>query len=490
MANYPLKPTGFTESQKPQGMKKLFTLNTILLTLFSLTAANAQVTEKFNTRPLAPSLPDVRPMLEGQCWEFKDMDINQNGLPAFEGDGTLVSGPGANSSQSTGFYTPLLDIPGSVNLYFRFKFNQAVNANSWFKIYLTNANNEIFQLLDSVNVTGDNGSTIYTYNKNLSGLPSGAYRIYFNFQGNNSDASIGVDDFYESVPLHYATGCNRAPGAEDDAVAGNINHTASGNVLNNDFDPDSEFFTAMLVTQSADGVVSLGQDGNFMFTPNEGFAGASTTFQYEIWDDGEPKLNSNVATVTISFATIGTLPVRFLSISAKPLGSSAVQLNWVTEAEVKNKQFEIQRSTDNGSEFNTVGLLFSLDANSNSVKSYQFKDELKGVSAKKIFYRIKQVDLDGNFSYSTVVIVNMDGSEDLNMVRISPNPVLSNFNINYDGKNKITSLRVIDLWGKEIYRQQINGISSTTLSLNASTANMNASGMYMVELIFEDGTKA
>ena len=429
-------------------------------------------------------------MLEGQCWEFSNMDINQNGLLPFEGDGIMVSGPATDASQNTGFYTPLLDIPGSINVYFRYKFNQTVSTKSWFKLYLTNVNNEIFQLLDSVNVTTDNSSSIYTYNKNLGGLPSGEYRLYLNFQGDNSAASIGVDDFYENAPLHYATGCNRAPGAEDDAIAGNKNHTAAGNVLTNDFDPDSEFFTAQIVSQSADGIVTLTPDGNFLFTPNDGFDGASTTFQYEIWDDGAPKMNSNLATVTISFATIGTLPVRFLSVSAKPLSSGAVQVNWVTEAEVRNKQFEIQRSIDNGSEFNTIGLLFSLDGNSNSVKSYQFKDELKGVSTKKIFYRIKQVDLDGNFSYSKVVIVNLDGSQDMNVIRISPNPVSSNFNVNYDGKNKISSLRIIDMWGKEIYKQQMNGLIITTFNLNASTARMNSSGMYMVELVFEDGTKA
>ncbi len=389
-------------------MKKLFTLNTLLFTMFFLTDTQAQISEKFNTRPLAPSLPDVRPYLEGQCWHFEDMDINQNGLSAFEGDGSIVSGPASSSSQITGFFTPLLDIPGSMDLFFKYKFNGNISQRSWFKLYLTNYNNEVFQLLDSVEVTGSDGSTVYVYNKTLSGLPSGVYKLFWNYQGINSAVSAGVDEFYESVPTYYKTNCNREPGAEDDFFTGNNDFTANGNVLLNDFDPDHESIMAELVTPSADGVVTLDPSGNFSFTPNAGFKGKIASFQYRLMDAGMPPLYSNTAKATIDFSVASTLPVRFLSVSAKTLNNEVVQINWVTESQVNNKQFEIQRSIVGGSDFKTIGLLFSVDENNGSMKSYHFRDDLKGIAVKNIFYRIKQVDIDGKFSYSKVVIVDLN----------------------------------------------------------------------------------
>jgi hypothetical protein len=44
--------------------------------------------------------------------------------------------------------------------------------------------------------------------------------------------------------------------------------------------------------------------------------------------------------------TLSTLPVRLLSFSGRPMGNNSIQLNWVTELEVNNKHFEIQRSFD------------------------------------------------------------------------------------------------------------------------------------------------
>mgnify|MGYP001604167104 FL=1 len=470
-------------------MKKLFTLNTLLFVMFFLTDSQAQISEKFNTRSLAPSLPDVRPYLEAQCWHFEDMDINQNGLSAFEGDGTIVSGPASSSSQITGFFTPLLDIPGSMDLYFKYKFNGNISQRSWFKLYLTDYNNVIVQLLDSVEVTGSNNNTVYIYHKTLSALPSGVYKLYWNYQGINSDISAGVDEFYESVPTYYNTSCNREPGAEDDWVTGNNDFTANGNVLLNDFDPDHESIRAELVSPSADGTVTLDQSGNFTFTPNAGFKGKLTSFLYRVMDAGMPPLYSNTAKATIDFSVASTLPVRFVSVSARTVNYEAVQINWVTESQVNNKQFEIQRSVEGGSNFKTIGLLFSVDEDNGSLKSYHFRDDLKGITVKKLFYRIKQVDIDGKFSYSKIVTADLNASVSAIIARISPNPASGNFNIGLEGKSKLMSLRIVDIWGRQIYKKSVAGLNNTTLTLNTHVAGMDRPGMYMVEMFYDDGSR-
>lgn len=87
---------------------------------------------------------------------------------------------------------------------------------------------------------------------------------------------------------------------------------------------------------------------------------------------------------------------------------NAVEINWSTPTEAGNKQFEIQRSA-NGEAFKTIGIVFTLE-DSKTSKSYRFKDELKGVKNKKLSYRIKQVDMNEQYSFSNIVLAEATGS--------------------------------------------------------------------------------
>lgn len=91
------------------------------------------------------------------------------------------------------------------------------------------------------------------------------------------------------------------------------------------------------------------------------------------------------------------LPANFEDLNVKLADNKAV-ISWSALTEKNNKQFEIQRSTD-GESFKTIAIIFTLNDNS-EVKSYTFRDELKGVKSKKIIYRIKQVDTSENYTFS------------------------------------------------------------------------------------------
>ncbi|MCO5239556.1 MAG: hypothetical protein M9904_05825 [Chitinophagaceae bacterium] len=101
----------------------------------------------------------------------------------------------------------------------------------------------------------------------------------------------------------------------------------------------------------------------------------------------------------INPATID-FPVHFENLAVKPVGGK-IEISWATLTEKNNKQFEIQRSTD-GEYFKTIAIIFTLD-DSNEVKNYVFRDELKGVKERKLTYRIKQVDTGEGYSYSKTV---------------------------------------------------------------------------------------
>ena len=93
-------------------------------------------------------------------------------------------------------------------------------------------------------------------------------------------------------------------------------------------------------------------------------------------------------------------PVNFEDLTVKLVKNKA-EINWSTITEKNNKQFEIQRST-NGEDFKTIAIVFTLD-DSNNVKNYKFKDELKGVTGKSLRYRIKQVDTSEGYTFSKAV---------------------------------------------------------------------------------------
>ncbi len=148
------------------------------------------------------------------------------------------------------------------------------------------------------------------------------------------------------------------------------------------------------------------------------------------------------------------LPVTWLSFSAKKTLNNAVELNWSTASEINNHHFDVQRSRD-GINYETVGTV----AASNMVSAeqhYKFNDNfpIKGTN----YYRIKQVDLDGRYTYSATQKINMDAVARL--WKLYPNPT-HDITAIYTNAS-ITSLQVIvtDLSGKVVYRTTVSNTSA------------------------------
>lgn len=114
--------------------------------------------------------------------------------------------------------------------------------------------------------------------------------------------------------------------------------------------------------------------------------------------DGSYTLRSNIS------VTSGTLPITWYSFSAKKK-SNHVDLIWSTSCDPDNQKFEIGKSSD-GLNFQTIG---TLPAQTNCLSAnYNFKDY--NITVGNFFYRIKQLDFDGNSSYSPIVKISISGS--------------------------------------------------------------------------------
>ncbi|GAA4334462.1 hypothetical protein GCM10023184_28530 [Flaviaesturariibacter amylovorans] len=113
------------------------------------------------------------------------------------------------------------------------------------------------------------------------------------------------------------------------------------------------------------------------------------------------------------------LPVHLLSFTGVSRNSDAV-LNWAAENEVDFRGYSVERSFD-GRVFTEAG--FVNGRNQSSVQQYRFEDNLIGQQHARVYYRLKQVDINGVFRYSNVVSLSFGGVELVNGVKVRSNPV-------------------------------------------------------------------
>lgn len=116
-----------------------------------------------------------------------------------------------------------------------------------------------------------------------------------------------------------------------------------------------------------------------------------------VTDAGHRRIFQTVAALV---APAALLPVKLNRFTAE-VSDKKVNLFWETLSELNNSHFEIEHST-NGSDFKKIGRVKG-KGNSSTRTNYSYSD--KDPAPGKNFYRLKQVDQDGKFSYTQVVRV-------------------------------------------------------------------------------------
>ncbi len=176
---------------------------------------------------------------------------------------------------------------------------------------------------------------------------------------------------------------------------------------------------------------------------------------------------------TISDWETEPLPIELLSFDAVENGSR-VDLQWVTASEINNDFFTVERSAD-AIHFEHV---FSLPGAGNSSLSNTYS----GIDPKPLnglsYYRLKQTDFDGNFSFSHIVPVMMHAQ--LNFANVFVNAD-NNFNLDIASeRGENVSVEVFDFTGKLIINEQV----VTSKGHNNYTINNSglATGIYLVRV--------
>lgn len=221
--------------------------------------------------------------------------------------------------------------------------------------------------------------------------------------------------------------------------------------------------------------------GNISVINNGGDAGVEVAVTACQGHTGGATAGANGTTLTnlaLPFSPTGfgicVLPVEYAFVKAEAMGAT-VRLDWETYSESNNSHFEIERSSD-GAAFAKLGQVAS--QGNGGTYAYTDLQPLSGVN----YYRLKQVDIDGNFQYSQVMAVAMDG-EEVVVANMYPNPVEQNQGLVAEvalPAGVAAQLSITDAFGKLVYQQDFVPEDSF-VRLDIPTTDL-AGGVYFLKI--------
>lgn len=222
--------------------------------------------------------------------------------------------------------------------------------------------------------------------------------------------------------------------------------------------------------------------GSFFQLPDLG-ASAPNNIRITIGDGTQGGCGNDFAVDDMKFALCpegGPAPVTFMDITAKQKGSG-VAVDWSTSQEINNDRFEVERSADGNTGWQTIATVAGA-GNSQLEHRYSSFDArpLAGIN----YYRVKQVDKDGKSSYSRTVNAKVDNAA--TRVSVVGNPFVSNFVVKFNGAAQEVSARLVDITGKQVARETwsvANGESSKQFTNVAGLQN----GIYILTVQSKSG---
>ncbi|WP_370086680.1 T9SS type A sorting domain-containing protein [Ekhidna sp.] len=317
-------------------------------------------------------------------------------------------------------------------------------------------------------VDPDNGGTALT----IINTDGDAFPDYLDTDSDGDSAgSPGLGDLFEGHDSNF----DGTPSWDDDGDL--ILDTNEGNIdLDGDgildaFDPNQGGIGASLPNADGDGLANFrddDDDDDGTLTIAEDTDGNGNYF-----DDFTQGQSGEFASVPdYLYNHDSPLPVELISFKVTLKNGNNAELAWITAQEINNDHFEIEYSTD-GLEFENIGEVTG-NGTTNEVSEYSFTHS--GLKSGFNYYRLKQVDFDGQYEYSEIKRVSLGAFEDVS-ISIYPNPTDERTTIRVND-GIATQIELITLGGtvlKSIRYEE--GMTSHTFDVT----NLE-SGMYLIRV--------
>jgi Secretion system C-terminal sorting domain len=238
------------------------------------------------------------------------------------------------------------------------------------------------------------------------------------------------------------------------------------------------------------GVASL----TFTYAPAENAINGNTNVRMQLWNSPqqawEPPLIGQVNPTSQSVLVPGAafsgvwgsalsgspLPIELLEFTASLNNNQEVDLKWTTASEINNDYFTLERSVD-GLFFESIAVVDGA-GNSSGILNYKSVDKnpYEGVS----FYRLKQTDFNGDYSYSSIETIKI---ETKSTISIYPNPASSQITV--ASKDAIFErddfpIYLHDLLGQKISEFKIIKLSNQRITIDISHL---APGSYFISYL-------
>jgi hypothetical protein len=179
---------------------------------------------------------------------------------------------------------------------------------------------------------------------------------------------------------------------------------------------------------------------------------------------------------------VNVTPVELTSFTAITT-NEGVLLNWTTATEVNNHIFEIERRTET-TDFRTIGYV---DGNGTTTepRSYSYIDRTaeSGIN----YYRLKQVDYSGTYSYSDIVEVDVTGPLTFNLLQNYPNPFNPSTVIEFSLPENVSNVKlsIYNVLGIKVAELVNKNLEAGHYSYEWDASNV-AGGTYFYELRTEN----
>ena len=363
-------------------------------------------------------------------------------------------------------------------------------------------NHLYFGVVGKLNTSSNDGIGIWLDLSQVSGVASNTAlggspgTHYMNSSYNNFRADFEVDYMF-SINPGSSSNCYvdvvRVAGTRASQYLGNCG--LSGSSTSN---TSSDFFSSGSVTfafnnsgtsnrgfeiripfsQLGSGVTSSGNVRLFAFVVSNTSFFSNVTVPGNV-SGGNLEFNPNFSSLSGGPYNSGDnpLPVELKSFTAS-VSKNSVTLNWVTSTELNNYGFEIERS-QNQNIWEKIGFVNGR-GNSNSPIFYFYSDN--NLSSGKYFYRLKQLDNDGSFTYSNVIEVNVNLVPSEYSLSNYPNPFNPNTTIEFTlAKSGNYNIKVYNLNG-EMVSELVNGYYEAGVHKVNFDASGLSSGMYIYTL--------
>lgn len=168
------------------------------------------------------------------------------------------------------------------------------------------------------------------------------------------------------------------------------------------------------------------------------------------------------------------LPLNWINFNVQANNKDQAFLNWQVSNQLGNKGFYIESSVDQ-TNWRQLGFVSSRSMNNQGIEQYSFSHFISNKAAT--FYRIKQQDFDGNFSYSWVRAIKQD--EKLAVV-VSPNPASSLINVECNSIS-VQHGRISDLTGRVVQKFPLK------TGNNKVDVRQLKTGVYFLSTIHDNG---